>query len=114
LAAAVRDRWPPVHIVITTGKFGRWKSRRTRYSQALCRRECCRGDENVRKYELERPEASGLRFREAVSVLIQFEFSGSREVHANIRPIGLRFSSTLQAPPFVMAPGWDVSGAAQR
>jgi hypothetical protein len=28
------------------------------YSQALCRQECCRGDENVRKYELE-PEASG-------------------------------------------------------
>jgi hypothetical protein len=23
------------------------------YSQALCRQECCRGDENVRKYELE-------------------------------------------------------------
>jgi CheY-like chemotaxis protein len=27
LAAAVRDRWPPVHIIITTGKASRWKSR---------------------------------------------------------------------------------------
>ena len=29
LAAAVRDRWPPVHIIITTGKTRPWKSRLT-------------------------------------------------------------------------------------
>jgi CheY-like chemotaxis protein len=32
LAAAVRDdRWPPVHIIITQVRFGRSKSRRTRF-----------------------------------------------------------------------------------
>jgi len=55
LAAAVRDRWPPVHIIITSGKIRPLEipGERAFYSQALCRRECCRGDENVRKYELE-------------------------------------------------------------
>lgn len=32
LAAAVRDRWPPVHIIITTGKVSHLRSRQTRYS----------------------------------------------------------------------------------
>ena len=44
LAACVRDRWPPIHIIITTGKARPRSSQRTLYSKALCRTGCCRAD----------------------------------------------------------------------
>jgi CheY-like chemotaxis protein len=66
LAACVRDRWPPVHIIITTGKAPACDDscERAVYSQTLRRPQRRRGDADLRKHVRNRRRANAFFLHE--------------------------------------------------